>query len=103
VRALEWALAGRVVKATCRMRSPQVTHGGVCHSDIHMVDNDWFVSQFPFIPGGMAWPLHPILPLKPCFRGTHMHVVLLAGHEVVGVVRAVGAEVRAGGLPTLGR
>jgi uncharacterized zinc-type alcohol dehydrogenase-like protein len=43
-----------------------VTHCGICHSDIHLVSNDWGISQFPFIPG----------------------------HEVVGKVSAVGSAVR---------
>jgi uncharacterized zinc-type alcohol dehydrogenase-like protein len=38
---------------------------GVCHSDLHLIANDWGISQYPFIPG----------------------------HEVVGSVTAVGAEV----------
>lgn len=42
-----------------------ITHCGVCHSDVHLIDNDWGVSQFPFIPG----------------------------HEIVGTVREAGAEV----------
>lgn len=43
-----------------------ISHCGVCHSDIHLVDNDWGLSKFPFIPG----------------------------HEIVGTVAAVGAGVR---------
>jgi uncharacterized zinc-type alcohol dehydrogenase-like protein len=43
-----------------------ITHCGVCHSDLHLIANDWGISQFPFIPG----------------------------HEVVGTVTAVGAEVK---------
>jgi uncharacterized zinc-type alcohol dehydrogenase-like protein len=43
-----------------------VTHCGICHSDIHLVSNDWGISQFPFIPG----------------------------HEVVGKVSVVGSAVR---------
>lgn len=43
----------------------RVTHNGVCHTDIHMRDDDWGISGFPFIPG----------------------------HEVVGVVEAVGSGV----------
>jgi alcohol/geraniol dehydrogenase (NADP+) len=39
---------------------------GVCHSDLHLISNDWGNSQYPFIPG----------------------------HEIVGTVTAVGAEVR---------
>ena len=43
-----------------------ITHCGVCHSDLHLISNDWGISQYPFIPG----------------------------HEIVGKVTAVGAEVR---------
>jgi uncharacterized zinc-type alcohol dehydrogenase-like protein len=42
-----------------------ITHCGVCHSDLHLIANDWGVSQYPFIPG----------------------------HEIVGKVAAVGAGV----------
>jgi uncharacterized zinc-type alcohol dehydrogenase-like protein len=44
----------------------KVTHCGICHSDIHLIDNDWTVSRYPFIPG----------------------------HEVIGEVTAVGALVK---------
>jgi alcohol/geraniol dehydrogenase (NADP+) len=44
----------------------EITHCGVCHSDLHLIANDWGVSQYPFIPG----------------------------HEIVGTVAALGAEVR---------
>jgi alcohol/geraniol dehydrogenase (NADP+) len=43
-----------------------VTHCGICHSDIHLISNDWGISQYPFIPG----------------------------HEVIGKVSAVGSAVR---------
>jgi len=42
-----------------------VTHCGLCHSDIHLIDNDWQVSNYPLIPG----------------------------HEVIGVVRERGPAV----------
>jgi len=29
----------------------EITHCGVCHSDLHLIDNDWQTSQFPIIPG----------------------------------------------------
>ncbi len=29
----------------------RVTHCGVCHSDIHMIDDDWGRSTFPLVPG----------------------------------------------------
>ena len=44
----------------------EISHCGVCHSDLHLIANDWGISQYPFIPG----------------------------HEVVGKVTAVGTEVR---------
>jgi len=43
-----------------------ITHCGICHSDLHLIANDWGMSQYPFIPG----------------------------HEVVGTVSAIGARVR---------
>ena len=43
----------------------KVSHCGVCHSDIAMIDNDWGWSKYPLVPG----------------------------HEVVGTVAALGAEV----------
>jgi uncharacterized zinc-type alcohol dehydrogenase-like protein len=44
----------------------RISHCGVCHSDIHLIDNDWGVSKYPFIPG----------------------------HEIVGTVSAIGSEVK---------
>ena len=29
----------------------RVTHCGICHSDIHLIDNDWGISKFPLVPG----------------------------------------------------
>ncbi len=43
-----------------------VTHCGVCRSDVNLIDNDWALSKYPFIPG----------------------------HEVIGTISAVGAAVR---------
>lgn len=43
-----------------------ITHCGICHSDLHLIANDWGISQYPFIPG----------------------------HEIVGAVSAIGSEVR---------
>jgi len=43
-----------------------VSHCGICHSDLHLIANDWGISQYPFIPGS----------------------------EVIGTVSAVGSEVR---------
>ena len=43
----------------------KISHCGVCHSDVHLIDNDWGISRYPFIPG----------------------------HEIVGAVTAVGSSV----------
>ncbi len=32
----------------------QVSHCGICHSDLSMLNNDWGMSQFPFVPGHEA-------------------------------------------------
>lgn len=29
----------------------KVTHCGICHSDLHLIDNDWMMSTYPFVPG----------------------------------------------------
>jgi uncharacterized zinc-type alcohol dehydrogenase-like protein len=42
-----------------------ITHCGICHSDLHLIANDWGISQYPFIPG----------------------------HEIIGTITATGAEV----------
>jgi len=43
----------------------KISHCGVCHSDVHLIDNDWGISKYPFIPG----------------------------HEIVGRVTAAGGSV----------
>lgn len=43
-----------------------VSHCGICHSDLSMIDNEWGNSTFPLVPG----------------------------HEVAGIVRAVGDAVK---------
>lgn len=43
----------------------RVTHNGLCHTDIHMRDDDWGVSKFPLVPG----------------------------HEVIGIVTQLGEGV----------
>jgi uncharacterized zinc-type alcohol dehydrogenase-like protein len=44
-----------------------ISHCGVCHSDLHLIANDWGLSHYPFIPG----------------------------HEIVGKISAVGSGVHA--------
>ncbi len=43
----------------------EISHCGICHSDLHLITNEWGISQYPFIPG----------------------------HEVVGTVAAIGQQV----------
>ncbi len=43
-----------------------ISHCGICHSDLHLISNDWGISQYPFIPG----------------------------HEIIGKLTAVGSAVR---------
>ena len=43
----------------------KISHCGICHSDIHLIDNDWGISKYPFIPG----------------------------HEIVGTVTKTGSSV----------
>lgn len=31
--------------------SVRVTHCGVCHSDVHQIDDDWKIATFPLVPG----------------------------------------------------
>ncbi|PSN19419.1 alcohol dehydrogenase, partial [filamentous cyanobacterium CCP5] len=44
----------------------EVDYCGICHSDLSMLDNDWGMTQYPFVPG----------------------------HEVAGKVAAVGDQVK---------
>jgi len=43
-----------------------ISYCGICHSDLHLISNDWGISQYPFIPG----------------------------HEVIGTITSTGAGVR---------
>jgi len=42
-----------------------ISHCGICHSDLHLIDDDWGVSSYPLVPG----------------------------HEIVGSVSRLGTEV----------
>jgi uncharacterized zinc-type alcohol dehydrogenase-like protein len=43
----------------------KITHCGICHSDLHLINNDWGISVYPLVPG----------------------------HEIIGAVTAVGSSV----------
>ncbi len=42
----------------------EISHCGICHSDLHLIDNDWSTSVYPLVPG----------------------------HEIVGTVAAAGVD-----------
>ena len=44
----------------------EISHSAICHSDLHLIDNDWSSSVYPLVPG----------------------------HEIVGTVAAAGSECR---------
>lgn len=44
----------------------RISHCGICRSDIHLMDNDWGISKYPFVPG----------------------------HEIIGSVTAAGGAVQ---------
>ncbi len=44
----------------------KIQYCGICHSDIHLIDNDWGISKYPLIPG----------------------------HEIIGIVEKVGSNVK---------
>jgi uncharacterized zinc-type alcohol dehydrogenase-like protein len=43
----------------------RISHCGICHSDVHLVDGDWGMGSYPMVPG----------------------------HEIVGTIAALGPEV----------
>ncbi|PTY04148.1 alcohol dehydrogenase [Verrucomicrobia bacterium LW23] len=43
-----------------------VSHCGICHSDLSMLENDWGITSYPFVPG----------------------------HEIIGTVSALGSEAK---------
>ena len=38
----------------------EVEYCGICHSDLHMLTNDWGMTRYPFVPG------HEIVGNHPC-------------------------------------
>jgi uncharacterized zinc-type alcohol dehydrogenase-like protein len=72
----------------------KVTHCGICHSDLSMLDNEWGMSQFPLVPGheavgtvlalgenakglkvgqrvGVGWAASSCLSCHECLSGDH--------------------------------
>lgn len=84
----------------------QVSHCGVCHSDLSMLDNDWGMSAYPFVPGheavgtvvalgdqakgltlgqrvGVGWSSASCLACTQCLSGEH-HLCSKAEGTIVG-------------------
>lgn len=72
----------------------KVSHCGICHSDLSMLDNDWGMSAYPFVPGheitgevvalgeyakglkigqkvGLGWSAFSCLSCHECLSGNH--------------------------------
>jgi uncharacterized zinc-type alcohol dehydrogenase-like protein len=72
----------------------QVTHCGLCHSDLSMLDNEWGMTTYPFVPGhevvgtvvalgeeakgtkigqrvGVGWSARSCLSCRQCLSGNH--------------------------------
>src|ERR1700756_4775219 len=63
----------------------KVTHCGICHSDLSMLDNEWGLSKYPFVPGheavgtivalgqrvGVGWTAYSCLHCHQCLTGDH--------------------------------
>lgn len=72
----------------------KVSHCGICHSDLSMLDNEWGMAQFPLVPGheavgtvlalgenakglkvgqrvGVGWSAYSCLSCRECLSGHH--------------------------------
>jgi len=84
----------------------KVSHCGLCHSDLSMLDNEWGMSQYPFVPGhevtgtvvalgqgakglkigqrvGLGWFSHSCLACHECLSG-EQHLCTTAQGTIVG-------------------
>lgn len=55
----------------------EVSHCGICHSDIHLIDNDWNIGKYPLVPG------HEIIGTV-AGRGKQVHHLKLGQRVGVG-------------------
>ena len=84
----------------------KVSYCGLCHSDLSMLDNEWGMSKYPFVPGhevsgtvsalgtgvkglkigqkvGLGWSAHSCLHCRQCLSGNH-HLCPEAQGTIVG-------------------
>jgi uncharacterized zinc-type alcohol dehydrogenase-like protein len=95
----------------------KVTHCGICHSDLSMLDNEWGMSKYPFVPGhevtgtvlalgsdarglkvgqrvGLGWHAHSCLSCHECLSGEH-HLCATAQGTILGRHGGFADRVRA--------
>lgn len=94
-----------------------VTHCGICHSDLSMLDNDWGMSAYPFVPGhevagtiaavghgvthlkvgdrvGLGWFAGSCTTCRQCMTGNH-NLCPTAEQTIVGRFGGFADRVRA--------
>jgi uncharacterized zinc-type alcohol dehydrogenase-like protein len=95
----------------------KVSHCGLCHSDLSMLDNEWGMSQYPFVPGhevtgtvvalgeaakglkigqrvGLGWFSHSCLACHECLSG-EQHLCPTGQGTIVGRHGGFADRVRA--------
>ena len=95
----------------------KVTHCGICHSDLSMLDNDWGMTNYPFVPGhevvgtvsahgdeakglrvgqkvGLGWSSHSCLACHECLSGNH-HLCPTVQGTIIGRHGGFADRVRA--------
>jgi alcohol/geraniol dehydrogenase (NADP+) len=95
----------------------KVSHCGICHSDLSMLDNEWGMSQYPFVPGhevtgtvvalgeaakglkigqrvGLGWTAHSCLACHECLSGAQ-HLCATAQGTIIGRHGGFADRVRA--------
>jgi len=95
----------------------KVSHCGICHSDLSMLDNEWGMTQYPFVPGheavgtivalgteakgleigqrvGLGWYAHSCLSCHQCISGDQ-HLCPNGQGTIIGRHGAFADRVRA--------
>ncbi len=94
----------------------KVSHCGICHSDLSMLDNEWGMSTYPFVPGhevvgtvtaagpavkrlkvgdrvGLGWFSGSCLSCPSCLAGDH-NLCATAEHTMIGRYGGFAERVR---------
>lgn len=67
----------------------KVSYCGICRSDISMLDNEWSMSKFPFVPGHEA--VGTVVALGEEARGSRLASVWASGGRLIAVSRVTSA------------